>query len=943
MTKDGLLQATTYAYDDDGQLKTVTDPDKRAVLYGYDDAGNLTSETTQLGNKTTYAYDDNGRLTDTVEPRGNVTGADSAQYTWHTTYDAAGNVTGVTDPLGNTTTRLYDADNNLIRTTDARKDATDYGYNELNQLSSVQAPDNGKTAFTYDEVGNLKTRTDANQHTTSYEYDNANRLTKITDPLQRFTAFQYDPDGNRTLITNARKQTQTNTYDARNLLTKTVYSDGTPTVTYTYDDASRPKTTADGTGTRTLQYDNADRPLTITSPGATNPFTYTYTNSGQIKTRTYPDGYAIAYDYDGDGRIKTQTTAGKTFTYSWDEAGNLKSVQLPTTAALSEARTYDRAGRLASISEGTGARTITRDPDGRVIADQFTSATTTGLANRYGYDTVGRLTRACTDTSTAASCIDGTGGTAYTYDPVGNLATTTGTTNVSNTYDDADQLTKRVAGSTTTDLTYDADGNLTKDDKGTYAYDAASRVRSATIGADTFAFVYDADGNRTVTNKNSKLDRTSRWDVNGSLPQIATETNNTGALIADYNYNPSGTPQAMNRSSGAFYFLHDRQESIRAVHDAAGKENYTYTYSPWGESTGKASVTNGQTSPFGYTGQYTDPYLTGRLDLRARNYTPSTGRFTTIDPAPAGKLSANPAPYAYANNDPLNQADPSGECPLCVSAGIGAAFGAVVDGGIYTWQHRNGAFTWGGLAKASGEGAITGGIAGALMPGIGNAFARGLGLTGGRALAASSVVNAGVGAAFSWGVNQAHCRPTDPWDLLIGAAGGASSSLLGPAFNWLKGKFSPDLTSGVRFGPGAAHADDPAFRGGSSFSLDSIPEEPGFNYLYRGVSIASPAYDDAAQGIAKPRGGSASMEQHHDGNTNSPYTSWSTSKQTALSYARGAAEGRSDLPGVILQVKLPLGQPVYPAIMFSTELWESNESLVEGLVQGAKVFHVPAP
>ncbi|MGW0314027.1 hypothetical protein [Streptomyces flavidovirens] len=24
-------------------------------------------------------------------------------------------------------------------------------------------------------------------------------------------------------------------------------------------------------------------------------------------------------------------------------------------------------------------------------------------------------------------------------------------------------------------------------------------------------------------------------------------------------------------------------------------------------------------------------------------------------------------------------------------------------------------------------------------------------------------VNAGVGATFSWGVNQVHCRPTDPW------------------------------------------------------------------------------------------------------------------------------------------------------------------------------------
>ncbi|MFJ1611056.1 DUF6531 domain-containing protein [Streptomyces sp. NPDC088253] len=942
-TKDALTKATTYTYDDNSQLKSVTDRDARVISYGYDDAGNLTSETTPLGNKTTYAYDDNGRLTDTVEPRGNVSGADPAQYTWHTSYDAAGNVTGATDPLGNATTRSYDAANNLVRSIDARKNATDYGYDELNQLTNVQAPDTGSTVLTYDGLGNLKTRTDAKQHVTAYEYDKASRLTKVTDPLLRSTAFKYDPDGNRTLVTNARGQTQTSAYDARNLLTKNTYSDGTPTVTYTYDDARRPKTIADGTGTRTLEYDNADRPLSVTSPGATNPFKYTYNNSGQVKTRTYPDGYAVSYDYDGDGRVKTQTTGGKTFTYGWDEAGDLTSTQIPTTTALAEARTYDRAGRLASISEGTGTRKLTRDADGRLVADQFTSATTTGLANRYGYDTVGRLTRACTDTATTASCLDGTGGAAYGYDKVGNLSTTTnGTIAVTNTYDAADQLTKRVAGSTTTDLTYDADGNLTKDDKGTYAYDAANRVKSATIGADAFTFVLDADGNRTITNKNSKLDRTSRWDINNPLAQIATDTDSTNALIADYNYNPSGIPQAMNRTSGVFYFLHDRQESIRAVHDAAGKENYTYTYTPWGEDTGKASSTNGQTSIFGYTGQYKDPYLTGRLDLRARNYTPSTGRFTTTDPVPAGPGSANPSPYAYANNDPANQSDPSGQCPLCISAGIGAAFGAVIDGGIYTWQHRDSGFRWGGLAEASGRGAITGGIGGLLMPGVGNAAARGLGLTGGRAIAASAAVNAAVGAGYAWGVNTAHCRPTDPWDLLIGAAGGGSSSLLGPAFSWLKGKFSP-ASSGVRFGPGAAHSDDPAFRGGSSFSLSSIPEEPGFNYLYRGVSTESPAYDEAVQGIAKPRGGSASMETHHDGNTDSIYTSWSTSKQTALSYARGAAEGRKDLPGVILQVKLPLGQPIYPSIMFSTELWESNENLVEGIVRGAKVFHVPAP
>ncbi|WP_426570396.1 RHS repeat-associated core domain-containing protein [Streptomyces canus] len=240
---------------------------------------------------------------------------------------------------------------------------------------------------------------------------------------------------------------------------------------------------------------------------------------------------------------------------------------------------------------------------------------------------------------------------------------------------------------------------------------------------------------------------------------------------------------------------HDRQNSITAVYDAAGKENYTYTYSAWGISTGKASITDGQTSNFGYTGQYNDPVLSGRLYLRERSYDPGNRRFTTPDPEPAANDSANPSPYAYANNDPVNQSDPSGRCPLCISAGIGAVIGAAVEGGIYSWQHRDGGFTWGGLAKSAGQGAATGAVAGVLMPGTGNVAARSLGLTGGRALAASTAVNAGVGAGFSWAVNEVHCRPTTPWDLLIGAAGGGSSNLVGPAFGWLRNRlFAPPVT-----------------------------------------------------------------------------------------------------------------------------------------------------
>ncbi|GAB2769558.1 RHS repeat-associated core domain-containing protein [Streptomyces bullii] len=130
--------------------------------------------------------------------------------------------------------------------------------------------------------------------------------------------------------------------------------------------------------------------------------------------------------------------------------------------------------------------------------------------------------------------------------------------------------------------------------------------------------------------------------------------------------------------------------------------------SAWGVSTDKASITDGQTSIFGYTGQYKGPVLSGRVYLRERSYDPGSRRFTTPDPEPAANDSPNLSPYAYANNDPINQSDPSGRCPLCVSAGIGSVIGAAVEGGIYGWQHRDGGFTWGGFAKAAGEGAVTG-------------------------------------------------------------------------------------------------------------------------------------------------------------------------------------------------------------------------------------------
>ncbi|MBJ6636774.1 hypothetical protein H4K36_00230 [Streptomyces sp. DHE7-1] len=101
-------------------------------------------------------------------------------------------------------------------------------------------------------------------------------------------------------------------------------------------------------------------------------------------------------------------------------------------------------------------------------------------------------------------------------------------------------------------------------------------------------------------------------------------------------------------------------------------------------------------------------------------YDPGNRRFTSADPEPASNDSPNLSPYTYANNDPIDQDDPSGRCPLCASASIGAA----VDGGIYGWQHRNSGGHLGRLRQRRRR--------------------------------------RREGAGFSWGGNEAHCQPTTP-------------------------------------------------------------------------------------------------------------------------------------------------------------------------------------
>jgi hypothetical protein len=100
-------------------------------------------------------------------------------------------------------------------------------------------------------------------------------------------------------------------------------------------------------------------------------------------------------------------------------------------------------------------------------------------------------------------------------------------------------------------------------------------------------------------------------------------------------------------------------------------------------------------------------------------------------------------------------------------------------------------------------------------------------------------------------------------------------------------------------------------------------------YLYRGVHSTHPGFADAQQGIAVPRGGPATAYEHNALNdTQSEFTSWSTS--------RDVAEGFRDGSGVILRIDRAAISS--SRLVESPDIYDELEVLVRGAITGATVL-----
>ena len=538
-TTDALHEVTGYAFDANGDPLTTTDALGRVTTTNYDVMGRLTQTTDALGGLSSATYDAAGLALQSTDALGHIassvydpyhrglttsslaavntpvqaanlssydsagqtTGVRDADGNWDfSSFDSMGRVTQTTDALGATTRSVYDLDGEPIASRDAVGRWTYYGYNVRGWQTTTTDAQGNVTTTAYDAAGDATLVTDPLGHTTATAYDALDRATAVTDALNHTTTTTFDAAGNVATVKDANSSVTSYAYDALNRATMTTVAVGTPaqaSSTVAYDAVGNATSSTDALGQVTgYKYDALNR-QTATTDALSHTTTTAYDLLGDVTAVTDALNQTTSYLYDQlDQLIQTTDALGLATTSVVDVAGEGRASIDPlgdVTQTL-----FDGDQRAVGSVDARGAVTRTA-----LNAAGETASVTDAVGNqtRYIYDSLGRET----------VTIDPLGNrTTTTYDAASRVSTVTdadGREQVFH-YDAADRLTAATwlaYGGATVNLltfTYDNDNNqLTAADyNGTYTngYDAQDRLTSQTdpLGL-TLTYQYDAAGRVT--------------------------------------------------------------------------------------------------------------------------------------------------------------------------------------------------------------------------------------------------------------------------------------------------------------------------------------------------------------------------------------------------------------------------------------------------------------
>jgi RHS repeat-associated protein len=580
----------------------------------------------------------------------------------------------------------------------------------------VEYPDGAVARAEYSPSGEPTSITNRDGTEIRYGYSPDGKLASITDPKNQRTQISYEGPGDSRVIEYPNGDRHEYRHEIQaNVLRH--YVNGEPHAQYT----------------RNFETDELD----ITYHDGTSEH-FRFQNGRIVEAR---NEYAtVQLQYDDAGRLTAEEIDGDVVSYLRNEVGSLTAIKTPTGNTLSFERDLDQ--RLTGVVDWVGGRyAISLPPCGPVtqiafpngmaiemastamglpaswslarvsnprnpldtasweydLCDRVVSAARNGRRQAYRYDKAGQLAEVLRE--------DGTRIEQFERDATGNRIHSDG---APCTYD----AMNRLLGQGRREYSYDRFGNQTAvrmdGDVSSYRFNGRGQLIELVNRGGITRYGYDALGRR-IFKQSGNLTMRFRW----AGTQLLSESTDDGHSVTrrDYLVCPEFLNPLAFREHQSVYYIHcGRRQEPLCVTDAGGELVWKADYLGFGRAF--ASVERVR-QPLRLPGQYFDEE-SGLHYSGARYLDPDLGRFLSVDPLrlPGARLNY----YNYADGDPLNRLDPTGEISLALGTvlaaiAVGVVVGAAVGAGVELYKQRNQEKTdWSQVGYSALIGGCLGGI-----------------------------------------------------------------------------------------------------------------------------------------------------------------------------------------------------------------------------------------
>lgn len=636
VTADSIITIKVYQNEvlQSSQTKTTGitectyDEFNRAIGYDYTE--------NSLEKKLRYTFDSNGNVVTFMQ------GVNNKNRIYSYEFDVINRRTRETTPEGLKINYFYNAHGQFIKITGGTY-PQEYAYDIQGRMTSFTTYRDNNTS----EV-------------TTFEYDNRGWMCRKTYDDENTEEYTYRGDGSIANVANAREQVIQCSYDALNRM---VAMQGADIYwEFSYDYRGLLLRACNGAYHQNFSYDAYGRLTSENFSDIPNTeIAHTYDGFNRLTGYSF-DGEQVHYIYaPNTGVLNSVNCDGWNFVYNRISGSN-KLFQ--TIARLNDktintvTRSYNSFGDLTAV----GDYGYTLDLDGKRLSATLPD----GKAWAYSYDGLSQVTGGVLSNHTTPISSH-----AYTFDMIGNRLT-------SNDNGNSKQYTSNNLNQYTTinstNLTYDADGNMLSDGQFTYGYDALNQLVSVENATDKQVFIYDFMGRRIITESYMKngedwIRVTRRRYIYQGWNVIAEYVNGAKNKTYVWGEDISGTMQGaggvggllLERNSNGHYLpIYDGNGNIIAYKNSLGNIVAMYSYDPFGNI-----ILHGGLN-FNYTFS-TKPQddLSKLYYYGYRFYHSAFGRWINRDPI---KEEGGKNIYTMLNNDLNNNIDKLGLANVCCAS-----------------------------------------------------------------------------------------------------------------------------------------------------------------------------------------------------------------------------------------------------------------------------------